>query len=107
MEVGTVDLPAFAATYVGIRDEVNPFITDYANPANPNSHTVTFTPTIGGEIAPFVADSVYIELSGVTPPPVIVTPPPVTTPPVVVVTPPVVTPPEEVVKPVKVKGKFR
>jgi hypothetical protein len=98
VEVGTISLPAFTATYVGIRDDLEPFFTDYMNPSNPKSRTVTFTPTLGGEIAPFVADGVYIELTGVTPPPVIVTPPPVVTPPVV--TPPVVTTP-------KVKGKFR
>jgi hypothetical protein len=94
---GSVDLPAFQATYVGVRDEESPFFTDI-DPSNTSNRTVTFTTTLGGVIAPFVADGVYIELTGTTPAPV-----PVVVTPVV----PPVTPPAIVTPTVKVKGKLR
>jgi hypothetical protein len=77
--IGSVDLPAFQTTYVGVRDNETPFFTGI-DPSNPNNRTVTFTPTHGSDIAPFVADGVYIELSGVTPTPVVNNPPPAVTP---------------------------
>lgn len=50
VELGTVDLPAFTATYVGVRDDVNKL------------GNVSFTPTRYGAVAPFVADGFYLEL---------------------------------------------
>jgi len=94
VELGSIDLPALQATYVGVRDDESPFFTDI-DPSNTKNRTVTFRPTRGGVTAPFVSDSIYIELNGVTPPPVIVTQPPV-------VTPPTVTTPLPIVK---LKGK--
>jgi hypothetical protein len=82
VDLGSIDLPAFQTTYLGVRDDESPFFTDI-DPSNTKNRTVTFRPTRGGVTAPFVVDSIYIELNGVTPPPVIVTQPPVVTPPTV------------------------
>lgn len=50
-EVGTVSLPTFQTTFVGVRDDEG-------------LGQVTFTPSMGGNlefVAPFVSDSFYIE----------------------------------------------
>lgn len=48
--IATIDLPAFTATYVGIRDDQQPL------------GTVSFTTTSGGLVSPFVSDGFYLEL---------------------------------------------